>query len=139
MGFISLRILGLLQDIYNNGPNTRDRVVGIINHTVIIVIIMSGIVLEPFISYDTIACLFVYRYYISEKHHWFYCKNSKYGTDRSEKKVQTQIRLLPKEQSDQGFYCLQLHLYFWMHYCSVNWKLRVCLVSHFLDFLAVIA
>ena len=36
-----------------------------------------------------------------------------FRTDRSGQKVQTQIRLLLEEQSDQGFHCLlfQLHLF----------------------------
>ena len=33
------------------------------------------------------------------------------GTDRSEQTVQTQIRLLLKEQSDQGIHCLPFHLH----------------------------
>ena len=32
-------------------------------------------------------------------------------TDRSEQTVQTQIRLLLKEQSDQGLHCLPFHLH----------------------------
>ena len=32
-------------------------------------------------------------------------------TDRSGQTVQTQIRLLPKEQSDQGLHCLQIRLH----------------------------
>ena len=32
------------------------------------------------------------------------------GADISEQTVQTQIRLLPEEQSDQGLHCLSLHL-----------------------------
>ena len=34
------------------------------------------------------------------------------GTDRSEQTVQTQIRLLLQEQSDQGLHCLSFHLHF---------------------------
>ena len=34
-----------------------------------------------------------------------------FRTNRSGKKVQTQIRLLLEEQSDQGLHCLLLHLY----------------------------
>ena len=33
------------------------------------------------------------------------------GTNRSEQTVKTQIRLLLKEQSDQGLHCLPFHLY----------------------------
>ena len=33
------------------------------------------------------------------------------GTDRSEQTVKTLIRLLQKEQSDQGLHCLLLHLH----------------------------
>ena len=34
-----------------------------------------------------------------------------FGTDRSGQTVQTQIRLLLEEQSDQGFHCLLFHLH----------------------------
>ena len=34
-----------------------------------------------------------------------------FRTDRSEQTVQSQIRLLPKELSDQGLHCLQFHLH----------------------------
>ena len=34
-----------------------------------------------------------------------------FWTDRSEQKVQTQIRLLLEEQSDQGLHCLPFHLH----------------------------
>ena len=34
-----------------------------------------------------------------------------FRTDRSGQTVQTQIRLLLEEQSDQGLYCLQYHLH----------------------------
>ena len=33
------------------------------------------------------------------------------GTDRSEQTVQTQIRLLPKEQSDQDLHCLPFYVH----------------------------
>ena len=39
------------------------------------------------------------------------------GIDRCKKTVQTQIRLLLKEQSDQDLHCLPFNMYFWMH----NW------------------
>ena len=35
-----------------------------------------------------------------------------FRTDRSGQTVQTQIRLLLEEQSDQGLHCLQFHLHF---------------------------
>ena len=34
-----------------------------------------------------------------------------FGTDRSRQTVQTQIRLLLEEQSDQGLHCLLFHLH----------------------------
>ena len=34
-----------------------------------------------------------------------------FRTDRSGQTVQTQIRLLLEEQSDQGLHCLQFHLH----------------------------
>ena len=34
-----------------------------------------------------------------------------FGTDRSGQTVQTQIRLLLEEQSDQGLHCLLFHLH----------------------------
>ena len=34
-----------------------------------------------------------------------------FRTDRSEQTVQTQIRLLLEEQSDQGLHCLLIHLH----------------------------
>ena len=34
-----------------------------------------------------------------------------FPTDRSEQTVQTQIRLLLEEQSDEGLHCLLFHLY----------------------------
>ena len=76
------------------------------------------------------ACLFI-AIISQESIPGFTVKILSIAADRSEKTVQTQIRLLPNEQSDRGFHCLQLHLYFWTLYRSVNWKLRVCLVSHF--------
>ena len=40
-----------------------------------------------------------------------------FRTDRSGQTVQTQIRLLLEEQSDQGLHCLQFPLLiFWLHY-----------------------
>ena len=44
------------------------------------------------------------------------------GTDRSEQTVQTQIRLLLKEQSDQGLLCLLfcLHLLNTMLHCKIQ-------------------
>ena len=41
-----------------------------------------------------------------------------FQTDRSGQTVQTQIRLLLKEQSDQGLHCLQFTLILWMHYSN---------------------
>ena len=43
-------------------------------------------------------------------------------TDRSGQKVQSQIRLLLEEQSDQGLYCLQSHLHLLTKY-SKTWLL----------------
>ena len=40
-----------------------------------------------------------------------YLKNSKYETDMSGQTVQSQIRLLLQEQSDQGSHCLPFHLH----------------------------
>ena len=34
-----------------------------------------------------------------------------FGTDRSRQTVQTQVRLLLEEQSDQGLHCLLFHLH----------------------------
>ena len=44
------------------------------------------------------------------------------GTDRSEQTVQTQIRLLLKEQSDQGLLCLVfcLHLLNTILHCKIQ-------------------
>ena len=42
--------------------------------------------------------------------HVIYHKIVSIGTDRSEQTVQTQIRLLLREQSDQGLQCLPFHL-----------------------------
>ena len=39
-----------------------------------------------------------------------YCNNHKFS-DRSGQTVQTQIRLLLEEQSDQGLHCLLFHLH----------------------------
>ena len=39
-----------------------------------------------------------------------------FQTDRYWQTVQTQIRLLLEEQSDQGLHCLQFPLHFWTHY-----------------------
>ena len=43
-----------------------------------------------------------------------------FRTDRSGQTVQTQIRLLLEEQSDQGLHCLQFRLYLLVHYSSVK-------------------
>ena len=45
-----------------------------------------------------------------------------FWTDRSGQTVQTQIRLLLEEQSDQGLHCLLFHLHFFTKYPEV-WPL----------------
>ena len=64
------------------------------------------------------------------------------GTDRSEQTVQTQIRLLLMEQSDQGLHCSLFHPHLFMHsgsvkpYCSTFTTITVIMiVSQFLEFL----
>ena len=42
------------------------------------------------------------------------------GAGRSEQTVETQIRLLQMEQSDQGLHCLQFDQHFWVHYSTVK-------------------
>ena len=51
---------------------------------------------------------------------WRTVKLLKIETNRSEQTVQTLIRLLQKEQSDQGLHCLELHLFLWPHYYNVQ-------------------
>ena len=54
---------------------------------------------------------------------WFFLHTVKIlstRTDRSEQTVQTQIRLLQKEQSDQGLHCLPFHLHLCGNFCIVN-------------------
>ena len=48
------------------------------------------------------------------------------GTDRSEQTVQTQIRLLLMEQSDQGLLCLLFCLHLLTQYCSVKSNCSNC-------------
>ena len=48
------------------------------------------------------------------------------GTDRSEQTVQTQIRLLLMEQSDQGLLCLSFCLHLLTQYCSVKSNCSNC-------------
>ena len=47
-----------------------------------------------------------------------------FRTDRSGQTVQTQIRLLLEEQSDQGLYCLFFHLHHFEEYPKV-WPLSL--------------
>ena len=47
-------------------------------------------------------------------------QNLCFGTDRPEHTVQTQIRLLLNEQSDQGLHCLP----FYLHLMHTNCKVR---------------
>ena len=56
-------------------------------------------------------------------HREYTVKNLSIGTDKSKQTVQTLIRLLPKEQSDQGLHCLpfQLHLLD----TSLHWKIKL--------------
>ena len=53
---------------------------------------------------------------------WSKTMNLNFRTNMSRQKVQTQIRLLLEEQSDQGLHCLPLHL-------------RILSLSEFLDML----
>ena len=51
-----------------------------------------------------------------------------FRTDRSEQTVQTQIRLLLEEQSDQGLHCLLFHLHFLTEYpkfCPLGLNFRL--------------
>ena len=45
-----------------------------------------------------------------------------FWTDRSEQTVQTQIRLLLEEQSDQGLHCLLFHLH---HFVEISYGLAL--------------
>ena len=47
------------------------------------------------------------------------------GTDRSEQTVETQIRLLLMEQSDQGLLCYSVCI-FWTQYCTVKSNCSNC-------------
>ena len=49
------------------------------------------------------------------------------GTDRSEQTVQTQIRLLLMEQSDQGLLCLLFFCIFWTQYWTVKSNCSNCM------------
>ena len=46
------------------------------------------------------------------KSQYIYRNDPKFRTDRPGQTVQTQIRLLLEEQSDQGLHCLQCRLHF---------------------------
>ena len=48
------------------------------------------------------------------------------GTDRSEQTVETQIRLLLMEQSDQGLLCLLFCLHLLTQYCTVKSNCSNC-------------
>ena len=51
-----------------------------------------------------------------------------FRTDRSGQTVQTQIRLLLEEQSDQGFHCLLFHRHLFAKYpkvCPLCWNFRL--------------
>ena len=64
-----------------------------------------------------------------------------FRTEKSEQTVQTQIRLLLKEQSDQGLHCLLFVYIIWTHFSMVkprwsNFRMIITFsVSEFLGFL----
>ena len=65
-----------------------------------------------------------------------------FWTDRSGQTVQTQIRPLLEERSDQGLHCLQFSLHTWKHFSMIKalvqilgWLQQIFLVSEFLGFL----
>ena len=74
------------------------------------------------LSNNVPAQLLVDREWHKEKKLLKYCKILCIGTDSFKQTVQTQIRLLLKEQSDQGLHCLpfQLHLLNALLHCNIK-------------------